>query len=549
MNSRSYQYLICALFLWHRVYSCESLEHKNDNLPAYLNYIQHNINEKIGILPYVLKNPHGRYLEIGTGGDAIAELMKQLPKSAQNLIIASDIEEDILTALPERHPVLLDYLHAQTGLQLRLMRLNAIDMSLFDYAFFDGINASALVHEIVSYAGGLNGLHTFFTEACRVLKPGGVLIYRDPEYVANPNEPVIVTLNTRSIRLFVHLFLPVFLDTEHTARAQSGHKYLRYKYDDVVIQCYKKHLPDREIMQYADYFLMPTNAIDFDRPHTLQIPCGLYREIARHYITSIYQCNPLMFVQSMPDIRYQQYPIHYLAHHAQPLFRTFLQERHESLNDECASKEQLQTMQQSMLANESVIEHGIRLRFSDQSRLAQLHALLRDHQCAPDRHVLNDSPHQLVLDYRIFALLYTPLKKNIFSHDNGPIDTAHEEYARWAQREGEEHYFYLSADALITYVLKQTQQTIFDGKAMHTYVLFPLSTRHSCFIERPCYSTILNNALSVQTQSGHLIPIYDGKRIIHFAKMTIADALSTCKNMVATEPHNYPLLAGYIAMH
>lgn len=548
MNSRSYQYLTCALFLWHTVCSGESLDHKNDNLPAYLNYIQHNVNEKIGILPYILQNPYGRYLEIGTGGDAIAELMQQLPKSAQNLIIASDIEEDILTALPERHPVLLDYLHAQTGPQLRLIRLNAIDMSLFDHAFFDGINASALVHEIVSYAGGLQGVHTFFTEACRVLKPGGVLIYRDPEYMQNPDERVIVTLNTRSIRLFVHLFLPVFLDAHHTVRAQSGHKYLRYTHDDVLIQYYKKHLPNLEIMHYADYFLIPTNTIDFDRPHLLQIPCGLYREIARHYITYIYQCNPLMFVQPIPDIRYQHYQIHYLAHHAQSLLHAFLQEHHESLSDECASKKQLESMQQSMLATESVIEHGIRLRFSDQSRIQQLHALLLAHQFAPDRYVLNYSSHQLLLDYRIFALLYTPLKKNIFSQNNGPIDTTHEEHARWTQREGEEHYFYLSADALITRVLKQTQQTLFDGNAMHTFVLFPPSTRHSCFIERPCYSALLNKAVSVQTMSGHPIPIYDGKRIIHFAKMTVADAIITGKNMVAAEPQNYPLLADYLAM-
>ena len=69
------------------------VDHKNMQLKLYLDAIQYNVQEKIGILPYILEKKSGIYLEIGTGGDPIAELMKNIPTDYNVEIIASDVDQ------------------------------------------------------------------------------------------------------------------------------------------------------------------------------------------------------------------------------------------------------------------------------------------------------------------------------------------------------------------------------------------------------------------------------------------------------------------------
>ena len=53
------------------------VRHKNVQLDMYLDLIRHNVEEKIGILPYILQKPHGTYLEVGVGGgDSVAAVKK-----------------------------------------------------------------------------------------------------------------------------------------------------------------------------------------------------------------------------------------------------------------------------------------------------------------------------------------------------------------------------------------------------------------------------------------------------------------------------------------
>jgi ubiquinone/menaquinone biosynthesis C-methylase UbiE len=204
--------------------STGSVEHKNLQLDLYLDFIRYNCHEKIGILPYILQNPDGVYLEIGTGGDPIAEILNKIPKTSRTTLIASDIEKGVLNALPQRHPELKKYINSTEGPVLKLQKLNAVDMSIFENNSLSGINASAILHEIISYAGGFEGVEKFFKEAFRTLRVGGVLAYRDPEGVSDKNAIVAVNLKNKSIKLFTHIFIYKFLSKEGSNLAKAGIK-------------------------------------------------------------------------------------------------------------------------------------------------------------------------------------------------------------------------------------------------------------------------------------------------------------------------------------
>src|SRR5438445_560663 len=90
--------------------SANPVGHKNMQLSLYLDLIKYNTQEKLGILPYILENPQGTYLEVGTGGDPIAKLLSNIPENISPTIVASDIDESILKLLPIRHPQLSKYL-------------------------------------------------------------------------------------------------------------------------------------------------------------------------------------------------------------------------------------------------------------------------------------------------------------------------------------------------------------------------------------------------------------------------------------------------------
>ena len=80
MKSRNKLLILFNLFQIAQANNLDVVDHKNMQLKLYLDAIQYNVQEKIGVFPYVLQNKSGTYLEIGTGGDPIAELMKNIQR-------------------------------------------------------------------------------------------------------------------------------------------------------------------------------------------------------------------------------------------------------------------------------------------------------------------------------------------------------------------------------------------------------------------------------------------------------------------------------------
>ena len=515
-----------------------SVDHKGSQLNLYLDFIKYNLQEKLGILPYILKNPQGSYLEVGTGGDPIAELLSKIPITMSPTIIASDIDQNILNALAVRHPQLQKFLNNKnSGPKLELQQLDATSMVCFPDNSLDGINASAVVHEIVSYAGGMDALDNFFSESLRVLKPNGVLIYRDPESISNKNELVEVYLKTPAMRLFVHIFLFKFLDKEHGRLALSNRKSDKYDPDTVLFTFYKKNESFISKATYHEYLKIRSYEIDFARYHSLVMPRGLCREIERHYLTYLHQCNPLVFINCFPHMNSELYFVNYFAHSTQMIFDEFLRKNSLQMSDgliDVATKIKLNS---TIINNVKCLEYGIPICFSSKVRERLLLDLLRQHNFDPNKYIIPIKENCYLLDYRIFGLLYDYIIEIVFDEINGPVNKDDVVHAEWLKREGEETYIYYSDDELITKVAEVTLGS--NDKRDTCFVLCPVSAEQNKFIPRLCYEEVLRDALEIYDIFGFPIEIKEGKRIIHFAKMQLKEAIPIYENIIKSDPEHY----------
>lgn len=504
--------------------------------------IRYNCQEKIGILPYIIKNLKGTYLEIGTGGDPISEIFDKIPSCADISIIASDIDGDVLAFLPQRHPKLLKYIHATSGPSLSLQTLNAVDMGAFDDNFFDGINVSSVVHEIFSYEQGYSGIRQFFKEAFRTLKIGGMLVYRDPEGL--PDRQSIVSLRLKNVlaRSFSHIFIYKFLDTRGSCLGQAGRKVQMYKPEDILFTIYKRNESSPTNLTYKQYLEVPSYDIDFSRNYEIRLPLGLYRELARHYLTYLHQCNPLAFIKFTPDIYSDYYKIAYFAHSTVDILNNFLNKYNWKVVDEKVSNEQKNIIEKTIYANAKVLEFGIPLQFKSKIKENQLHNLLKKYGFSPGTHMINLHNGTFLLDYRVFGMLYDEISR-LFDLFNGVADLNDEVHARWLKREGEEFYIYYSDDELISTVAKTTITTIEDENGeKELLVLCPLNEECNKFIHRICYTEMLNDSIELKDSLGYQIEVNDGKRVVHFCKMRLKSALEIFEKIIQSDVTKYPLL-------
>lgn len=541
-------FAIFFIFMSVCTYCSESInfvEHKGSQLNLYLDFIKYNLEEKLGILPYILKNHQGVYLEVGAGGDPIAELMTKIPDTMSPTIIAADIDQDVLRSLPVRHPELKKFIdQSGQGPVLLLRQLDATCMNCFSDNSLDGINASAVVHEIVSYAGGVNGFAKFFTQALRILKPGGVFIYRDPESVFNKADLVTIDCKTPAARLFVHIFLFKFLDQTRGRLAASCRKSEKYNHDLITFTFYKKNEPFLCKATYEEYLALRSQDIDFSRRYTLTMPHGLCREIECHYVTYLKQCNPLMFVQCAPRLDTELCSVNYLAYIAQAVLDDFLSNNNCTMIDGFIDKATRSALRAAVVNATKVIECGIPLCFESSAQERKLWSLLKQYDFDPSRYLTPLKDHSYVLDYRVFGLLYDYMVEAVFDPANGPVHATDAVHAQWLKREGEESYTYYSVDELITSVAEIS----LANKALERepFVLCPLSPDDNKFISRPCYEEVLKESFSVYDSAGFPLEIKEGKRIIHFAKMSLKAALAVYEDIIEREPGRYVLLREFV---
>jgi hypothetical protein len=182
------------------------------------------------------------------------------------------------------------------------------------------------------------------------------------------------------------------------------------------------------------------------------------------------------------------------------------------------------------------IEYGIPLHFTSREKEWKLARILKEHGFDPLTYITCINDGDCLLDYRIFALLYDQITAHVFDAENGPINLQDTMHAQYLKREGRETYTYYSDDQLIAAVGKITYE---QSTTAPRFVLCPISAAHNKCISRLCYEEILRSSLDIFDTSGYAVDIKEGKRIIHFAKMPIDQALGVYHNIVATNPTRY----------
>ena len=196
-----------------------------------------------------------------------------------------------------------------------------------------------------------------------------------------------------------------------------------------------------------------------------------------------------------------------------------------------------------ILYNTKPIEFGVALCFASKIKERLLWDLLRQHDFDPHFYSIPIDDGCYLLDYRIFGLLYDSMVAMIFDAQNGPTSKQDVVHAEWLMREGEETYIYYSDDELITKVA-EISCAYHDGG--DCFVLCPISPEHNKFVPRLCYEELLNNALEIHDQDGFSIKIKEGKRIIHFRKMLLEQALSIYEDIIKTNPDRYQRLQAFV---
>jgi hypothetical protein len=76
-----------------------SVEHKDEFIDVYLSNISGNLEEKMEIINHIQNNLTGIFLDIGTGGDAIAILAQKIPQNSRPTLIAADIDPLVMALL------------------------------------------------------------------------------------------------------------------------------------------------------------------------------------------------------------------------------------------------------------------------------------------------------------------------------------------------------------------------------------------------------------------------------------------------------------------
>jgi hypothetical protein len=235
---------------------------------GYLDVAANAHGEEKGFLAYQalqrVQSSRPRMVEIGPGGgSAVAFLASQLAAGESSrkgvsltlVEVPGVVSESLAQAMEEFDKV--GTVDLVTGF--------AQDIGTILNEPVDVISASALMHEVYSYGGGYDGLHSMIRTVPTILRPGGLFAYRDVYAVdrASLHERAVQTYGARTWVQFLRMFLPQYL--------QDGTHPYHGAHDEVIIRQDSRIVPMRDLADQTSLFI--------------SAPVGIFREVQRHYIT------------------------------------------------------------------------------------------------------------------------------------------------------------------------------------------------------------------------------------------------------------------------
>jgi len=296
-------------------------------------------------------------------------------------------------------------------------------------------------------------------------------------------------------------------------------------------------------MSGEEFIKISTRCIDFNKSLVINLPQGLAKEIQRHYLTFLHQCNPLEFVEAIRLGRGEVYKIKFYTNEVRDQFFKYLEYNGLMMDNDTLSEKAVKQLQQFNNERIKYLDCGIKLQFLGQQVEDSFMEFLKSHTVDSKTCVVKEAHCVIFLDYKIFGLLYEEIKKRFLDTAcMQVVDEAEEETAKYLKREGEEHYFYASPDEFITYVGRTTLQE----SSTDCTILAPMNSQENKFIPRLGYQELLTQCSSITDNEGNLVTLKEGKRIINFIKMPVARAVKVYQAIIDNNPADYPTLKMFV---
>lgn len=396
---------------------------------SYLDVISGASDEKAELVEYVERLERGRILEIGPGaGTALARIVRCVEETfspeQRPEIIVFDVIADVFDRVREAI--------GETDVALTCVVGDGAKDLPFEDGSITAVNLSAVAHECFSYGGGFSGVHRLAKECGRVMAPGGILTYRDPDGI-ELHSMEEARLTQPLARRFAAYFLPKFLDrtqTHLTEKVDLGYG------ETLELQLNGQPLSIQELMNLRPEALEEGGL-------TLRAKAGLIHEIQRHLV---------LFAKDVGGMRVGKEEEGGIS--LDPLNRTEIF----TINNPKAIAELSYFLE---VEGVSFTEHSGVFQLTI-SALNLYHKKIREISAKYEENLTISPETTQILD--------------------------------WGSREGEEHYFYGSCEEVIARFAHFS--LIKDGNGEMEYsCLCPISTNHIRTIERGSHSRFLKGQL------------------------------------------------------
>lgn len=514
-----------------------SVEHKDEFIDKYLSNISANMDEKTQLLPYIKDKKKGIYLDIGTGGDAVAMIATNLDPCDNVTLIAADIDQAVLNSIPLRRPEILPFLTQQKGVKVELKQMSAVDFQKIENDSLNGIGASALTHEVFSYAAPLSSIDQFMKQVTRSLVKEGVFIYRDPRWVDNPDELCLMTIHRKLAKYYATLFLSKFFDRDFSLiRDYRGNcsKPLLHLKEEVYMHVYDKTLKSNRKISFVDFFQLPTSRFDFNKSFSIEAKRGLLAEIERHYLMYLKDFYAPGFLDDENFLEAID-------------LTQLLDEPRQVLVDYCTRKQipwaakidpvDFPALQREYHLLEEIFENGFMLTDD------QLQYFLKTYNNHPLIYFRNGS--EALIDIKLVTLLFQGKNRGLYAlmnhHFKVPWDLLEH-----LKLEGEEHYFYKTQQELLIY-FGQVSRYFLKNTSKDSYMLAPIDPASIKVVSRDFYQRTLERDFLVVDFHGNIQMPVTEKNIFHLKLQHEDSAKLVYRALTQQFPGRYPQIEAWIA--
>lgn len=521
-----------------------SVEHKDEFIDIYLSNISENLEEKTEIIEHILKNPDGTFIDIGTGGDAIAILAKMIPQTSRPTLIAADIDPLVIESIKKRREEINQYINSKQGPKVELVTMSAVNMNVIKDSTIAGISASALAHEVFSYVPIQGPLDQFIHEVCRVLEKDGVFVYRDPKWVDDPQIHCTMIVKKDIAKYYISLFLTKFLDREFSMLRDYKDECSKpniYSQDQVKINIYLKNIKQSKHLSFQEFLSTPSHLIDYTKNFSIEAPKGLIAEIQRHYL--MFTKN--YFAPGFIDERFFKEDLNMaiLSKEERDLLKGFAIRKSLPLKNDVIKKEDFPLYFKEGDKLKALFSAHLRISLEHKKDLLTYIKGLSFDKIDRNLFFLEDD-HTLLIDPKMLVLLFHGKGEGLFKFFNGDSEIAWD-LLEHLKLEGEEHYFYKTKDELITY-FGQFSRFILKDTHKKNYILAPTGVAGIKEIERDFYKSILQRDMVVFNAHGDLQEPVTEKNIIHFCLQPEKKAFDVYKSVLAAQGEDYPNLSKWL---